>query len=314
MPIVSKRLPGLIAFTCTPTIWPFSYFGRMRAWENRVAGLRMFSGGARRARTREAASSAGVPAGGGRRARRRRRPRGGRGRDRRSGRRRGGLVLGERELALGAVLDQHDPAPLDPQHGHARPDLVVRPAPPDSRACRAPRSPPRRSAGSSAETVPSSVSGSRVASRSSSIAAPPAGRQQRGIEEIATQDHLPIVPARRRLASAVSVGAASRSEADAERRADHRIHRVRGEEAAQHEAEASWRASRGIAPCVLGSPCCLALTLLPCELGAARELPGARTGSDSIPRRPHASTGSPRDSKELGGQLPGYRRIRSASL
>ena len=30
----SKRLPGLMAFTCTPTIWPFSYFGRMRAWEN----------------------------------------------------------------------------------------------------------------------------------------------------------------------------------------------------------------------------------------------------------------------------------------
>ena len=38
-PACSNRLPGLIALTCTPTICPPSYFGRIRAWENRADGF-----------------------------------------------------------------------------------------------------------------------------------------------------------------------------------------------------------------------------------------------------------------------------------
>ena len=38
-PACSNKLPGLMPLTCTPTICPPSYFGKMRAWEKRADGL-----------------------------------------------------------------------------------------------------------------------------------------------------------------------------------------------------------------------------------------------------------------------------------
>jgi hypothetical protein len=88
-------LPGLIELTCTPTIAPSSYFGRMRAWEKMLAGrqaldaaLNVAVGSAR------LGALGGATVGGG-------------------SANRGVVVFQTELLALRAVL-QHDAATLDP--------------------------------------------------------------------------------------------------------------------------------------------------------------------------------------------------------
>ena len=165
----------MIAFSCTPTICPPSYFGRMRAWEKRAAGLcarfwtssrvteKRFSADAARG------SRAAAGRGGGRAAA-----------VRLAGR--GPSVALERELLAAPAVPEHDPAALDAEHLGLALELIGRPARPGAGALEVLDRRPGERGVRAAAAVPRSRSGSLVFSSSSSTR--PAARPGASVETL----------------------------------------------------------------------------------------------------------------------------------
>ena len=223
IPICSKRLPDWIAFSCTPTIFPSSYFGRIRAWEKSAAGLLATDWTSsrdtpKRSSARRWTRSTGrFPA--------RPSPRGApaarsSGPARRARRPRfcthaglaGGVLVVEGQLLEAAAVPEHDAAPLDADHLGLALEPVLRRAPRGAGASPGPRPPPRtggrrrrrRCRGASAAA--SSPRGPR--SRARLVLG-----EQAGVEEVAVEDRLAGLPGASRSGAAAARDAGDRPRA-----------------------------------------------------------------------------------------------------